>query len=254
MTILWPIQDREGASLVELMVATLVFSLVAASGMKFLICQNQWGVLQEDTAEAQQQVRTALDFMVRELGLLGFGLREGDGRILKAEGQEIQFLANLDAAAARLTQMAQAEQRQLSIHYDRASDKFEHGKVVSICRVDHCERHTLAKDGGNNSLELGEGLTSPFPPNSTIQIINQVRYALKPVDATHFKLLRTVDGGSNSVAEGLASMELIYLDREGRAGAALPDIHRVQIHLTARLSRTPGKIRSLTAEVYLRNG
>jgi hypothetical protein len=52
----------------------------------------------------------------------------------------------------------------------------------------------------------------------------------------------------------LTSMELIYLDREGRAGAALPDIHRVLIHLTAPLPRTPGKIRSLTAEVYLRNG
>jgi hypothetical protein len=240
--------------LVELLIATLVFSMVAAFGMKFLICQNQWGVLQEDTAEAQQQVRTAMDFMVRELGFLGFGLREGDVGILQAEGQEVQFLANLDAAAARLTQTAQTDQRQLSIFYDSASDKFKRGKVVSICRLDHCERHTLAGDGADNSLELGEGLTSPFPINSTIQIINQVRYALKPVDATQFKLLRTVDGGSNSVAEGLTSMELIYLDREGQAGAALPDIRRVRIHLTARLSRTPGKIKSLTGEVYLRNG
>lgn len=254
MTLFGPIGDRRGVSLLELMIATMVFSLVAAFGMKFLILQNQWGVLQEDTAEAQQQVRTALDFMVRELGLLGFGLREGDTSILKAEGQEVQFLANLDAAAARLTQMAQADQRQLSIDYENASDKFIQGKVVSICRLDHCERHTLANDGGKNSLELGEGLTSPFPPNSTIQIINQVRYALNPAEATHFRLLRTVDGGSNSVADGLASMELIYLDREGRAGAALSDIHRVQIHVTAPLPRTPGKIRSLTAEVYLRNG
>jgi prepilin-type N-terminal cleavage/methylation domain-containing protein len=254
MTVFWPILDRRGVSLLELMIATMVFSLVAAFGMKFLIFQNQWGVLQEDTAEAQQQVRTASDFMVRELGLLGFGLREGDASILKAEGQEVQFLSNLDAAAARLTQMAQANQRQLSIEYENASDKFKQGKVVSICGLDRCERHTLANDGGNNSLEFEEGLTSPFPPNSTIQIINQVRYALNPAEGTQFRLLRTVDGGSNSVADGLASMELIYLDREGRAGAALPDIHRVLIHLTAPLPRTPGKIRSLTAEVYLRNG
>jgi len=222
--------------------------------MKFLIYQNQWSVLQEDTAEAQQQVRTAMDFMVRELGILGFGLRDGDPRILKAEEQEIQFLANVDGATAHLVQAAQTGQILLPIRYDGASVKFEQGKVVSICRLDYCERHTLAKDGTTNSLEFVEGLTSSFPSNSTIQIINQVRYALKPMDATHFKLLRTVDGGSNSVAEGLASMELIYLDREGRAGANLPDIYRVRIHLTARLSRTPGKIRSMTTEVYLRNG
>jgi len=102
MTILGPIQDRHGTSLVELMVAALVFSLVSAFGMKFLIYQNQWSVLQEDTAEAQQQVRTAMDFMVRELGILGFGLRDGDPRILKAEEQEIQFLANVDGATAHL--------------------------------------------------------------------------------------------------------------------------------------------------------
>jgi len=254
MMLFWPTRDKTGASLVELMIAIVVFSMVAAFGMKFLICQNQWGVLQEDTAEAQQQVRTALDFMVRELGLLGFGLREGDATILKAEEQEILFFANLDAAAARLSQMAEPSQRQLYIYYENASDKFKKGKVVSICSLDRCERHTLVNDGGNDSLELGEGLTSPFPPNSTIQIINQVRYALNPADATHFKLLRTVDGGSNTVSDGLDSMELIYLDREGRAGAALPDIRRVQIHLTASLSRIPGKFRALTAEVYLRNG
>jgi type II secretory pathway pseudopilin PulG len=254
MTILGPIQDRRGTSLVELMVAALVFSLVSAFGMKFLIIQNQWSVLQEDTAEAQQQVRTAMDFMVRELGLLGFGLRDGEARILKAEEQEIQFLANVDGATAHLVQAAQTGQTLLPVRYDGASEKFEQGKVVSICRLDYCERHTLAKDGTNNNLEFVEGLTSSFPSDSTIQIINQVQYALKPVDATHFKLLRTVDGGSNSVAEGLASMELIYLDREGRAGAFLPDIYRVRIHLTARLSRTPRKIRSMTTEVYLRNG
>lgn len=253
MKILGPIRDRHGTSLVELMVAALVFSLVSAFGMKFLILQNQRSVLQEDSAEAQQQVRTAMDFMVREIGLLGFGLPDGDARILKAEEQEIQFLANLDAATARLTETAQTEQLQLPIRYDGAPEKFVGGKVVSICRLDYCERHTLARDGSNNGLEFAEGLRSTFPPASTIQIINQVRYALKPVDSTHVKLLRTVDGGTNPVAEGLASMDLIYLDREGRSGAVLPDVYRVRIHLTARLSRTPERIRSMTTEVYLRN-
>jgi len=254
MTTRGMMQGQKGTSLVELMVATLVFSLVAAFGMRFLICQNQWNGLQEDTAETQQQVRTALDFMVRELGLVGFGLAEGDGRILKADRQEVQFLANVDAAMARLTQNAQPEQNHLTIRYENAAGKFEQGKTISICSRDYCERHTLAAAGGNENLELEEGLTGPFPSDSTIQIINQVQYTLKPADATHFKLLRTVDGGSNSVAEGLASLELIYLDRDGRMGPALPDIRRIQIHLTARLPRTPGKIRSLTAEVYLRNG
>jgi type II secretory pathway pseudopilin PulG len=254
MMILRPIQGERGTSLVELMVSSLIFLLVAAGGMRFLILQHQWAVRQEDTAEAQQQVRAAVDFMGREIGLLGFGLPEGAAKILKASGQEVEFLANLHAAAARLTETAQDGLSRLSIQYENGSDQFKQGKTVSICSLDYCERHVLAKDGGIDNLQLTEGITNNFPPNSTVQIINRVRYALKPEDASHFKLIRTVDGGANPVAEGLAALELVYLDRAGQTTTVLVDIRRIQIHLTARMARTPDQIRLLEAEVYLRNG
>jgi hypothetical protein len=254
MTSLKSVRNRRGASLIELMVSALVFSLVAAGGMKFIVLQHQWAVRQEDTAEAQQQARAALDFMDRELGLIGFGLPEGDLKILKADGQEVEFLTNLHAAVARLTEPAQDGLNRLSIRYENGPDEFKRGRTVSICSLDHCERHVLAEDGGVGSLELEQGVTRVFPPESTVRIINQVRYALKPVDAAQFKLIRTVDGGANPVAEGLAGLELVYLDREGRAATALADIRRIQIHLTARMARTPDHVRSLEAEVYLRNG
>jgi hypothetical protein len=246
--------DVRGASLIELMVATLIFSWVVAGGMRFLVLQHQWAVRQENIAESQQQVRAGLDFMGRELALLGFGLPEGDTKILKADGEEVEFLTNLHAAAARLTEAAEAGQTRLSVRYESGSDHFQKGKAVSICGVDYCERHALAQDGGLIDLELTEGVTRAFAPNGTVQIINQVRYALKPADAVHFKLIRTVDGGSNSVAEGLASMELVYLDRSGQIAAALPDIRRVLIQLTTRLPGASEKIRCLTAAIYLRNG
>lgn len=254
MMILRPIQDERGTSLIELMVSSLIFLLVAGGGMRFLILQHQWAVRQEDTAEAQQQVRAALDFMGREIGLLGFGLPEGDAKILKASGQEIEFLTNLHAAAARLTESAQDGLNRLSVQYETGSDQFKQGKTVSICSLDYCERHILAKDGGSGSLEFEQGVTGIFPSGSAVQIINLVRYALKRTDATHFKLIRTMDGGANPVAEGLADLELIYLNQEGEAATALADIRRIKIHLSARMVRTPEKVRLLEAEVYLRNG
>lgn len=248
------LRNMRGASLVELMVSSLVLLLVAAGGMKFLILQRQWAVRQEDTAEAQQQVRAAADFMGREIALLGFGLPEGDVRILKASGQEVEFLANLHAANARLTETAQDGIKQLSIRYENGSDQFKLGKIISICSLDRCERHILLQDGGSDHLQLTEGMTAPFPQNSTIQIINQIRYALKPAAAAQFKLVRTVDGGANSVAEGLADLELIYLDQKGQATTALADIRRIRFHLSARMVRAPERVRLLEAEVYLRNG
>jgi len=236
------------------MVATLIFSLVAAGAMRFLVLQQQWAARQENIGESQQQVRAASEFMGRELALLGFGLPEGEAKILKAEGKEVEFLTNLHAAVSRLTERLETGQTQLSVRYANGSDRFEKGKTVSICGVDHCERHLLARDGGSNDLELTEGVASAFSPNSTVQIINQVRYALKPADAGVFKLIRTVDGGANSVAEGLASMEMIYLNRAGEAAEALSDIRRIRVRLTARPPGPLGIIRRLTVAVYLRNG
>ena len=254
MTILRPIQDERGTSLVELMVASLVFSLVAASGMRFLVLQQQWAVRQEDTAEAQQQARAALDFMSRELALLGFGVPEDEAGLLKATEQEVQFLANIDASIARFDQDATAGETRLTVVYINKKEKFEKGKTVSICGPDSCEWHSLAKDGGSETLEINEGLSKAFPAGSSIQVVKQMQYSLKPADAARFNLNRSVDGGANPVAEGLTSMSLEYLDGKGSAAAALADIRRFRIRLTVPLPRNPEKTRSLSSEVYLRNG
>ncbi len=246
--------DRRGFSLVELMVAIMILSLLSAFGMRFLILQHRSVVLQEDAAESQQQLRAALDLMTRDLMSLGFGVPEDDPRILKAGAEEIQFLSNLNGAVARLSETVEAGQNQLGVYYLDRSDKFRKGKSVSICSADFCERHVLAKDGGWKSLDLGRGLGSSFPKGSAIHIINVIQYILKPTDSVNqFKIIRRVDGGSSPVAEDVASMRLDYLDRHGRRAPALEDIQRIGIELSARFSRNPKIVRSLLSEVYLRN-
>lgn len=256
------LRDARGVSLVELMMATLVFSVVAAFGMRFLVLQHGWAVYQEDVAEAQQQARAALDLMGRELSLLGFGVPEGDEKISKATVQEIEFLANLNAAIAYLSQEAGTAQKQLSVGYvnnkeyvDKDSqDKFEKGKTVSICTLDYCEWHTLAKNGGEETLELNEGLSQAFSTGSTVHLVKRILYALKAVDSNRFNLNRTVDNGKPApVAEGLASMSLEYLNGTGQPETVLTDIQRIRIQLTARMPRSPEKVRTLVSEVYLRN-
>ena len=246
--------NSRGVSLIELMVAMSIFSLVAMYGMRFLILQHQWFVLQEDTAEAQQQARVALDLLSKELGLLGFGLPEKEKSLLKATEREIQFLANLDSAIAVLDQDATPVQSRLAVIYVNNKWKFDKNRRVSICSPKRCEWHFLAKDGGMASLELTEGLSESFPRGSIIHIIRHVRYILKVVDPLRFNLNRAVDQGSpQPVAEGLASMQLDYLDREGRKAASLSDIRRVKIALAARLPRHPEKVRSMKTEIFLRN-
>jgi type II secretory pathway pseudopilin PulG len=246
--------DAAGVMLIELMVATVVFLFVAAGGMRFLILQHQWAVRQENTAEAQQQIRAAMDFMDRELGLLGFGLPQGQTGMLAADLQDVEFLANLHAAAAGLATAAQPGQSGLTVYYDRGAGYFQAGRTIQICGRDYCERHTLARDGETDHLELTEGVSTLFGPGSTIQVLNRVRYELRPMAGGPFKLIRTVDGGANAVAEGLSSMELIYRDRQGQVTADLPDIRRVEIRLTAEPSGGTHTARGLSNEIYIRNG
>ena len=163
------IRNRKGISLIELMVAALIFSFVVVFGIRFLILQQKWAVSQEDAAEAQQQARTALDLMIRELTLLGSGLPENETRLLDAIENEIRFRANLYTAVARLRETAESGQKILFVEYVNNSYKFDRGKKVSICQTDYCEWHTLTKDGGRNSLELNQGLGKAFSADSSIQ-------------------------------------------------------------------------------------
>jgi len=153
-----------------------------------------------------------------------------------------------------VTVAAPPGQTGLTVHYDRGPEFFKEGKTIQICGWSYCERRTLARDGESDHLELTEGVAALFGPDSRIQVLNRVRYELRPMEGGPFKLMRSVDGGSNAVAEGLSSMELIYRDRGGQETMNLPDIRRIQIRLTAGPSGGTGTVRRLSNEIYLRNG
>lgn len=247
--------DIRGVSMIELMIATLIFSVVVTFALRFLVLQNKWALLQEDIAEAQQQGRISLDFMGRDLALLGFGVPEGEARILNASREGIEFLANLRFEITHLIEAAAAGQTVLLIDGGEfvQGKAFRVGKTVSICDGNRCEWHSLARDGGASALELNEGLVRSFSDGSVIQVINRVRYALRSGKGSGFKLIRTVDGGGNPVAEDLASLQMEYLDREGIPVTLSDGVDRIRIRIESWVAERPPKLRSLTGEVFLRN-
>jgi prepilin-type N-terminal cleavage/methylation domain-containing protein len=80
-----------------------------------------------------------------------------------------------------------------------------------------------------------------------------VRYRLAPA-AGGLRLLRSLDGGTNEVAEGLAGLRLSYVDAAGRP--AIPEEDPAVVRITAWIDIPPGRggRRELAAEVRLRNG
>jgi type II secretory pathway pseudopilin PulG len=246
--------QADGFSIVELMVAAVLLSLVVASGLRFFTIQHRAVVRQEDVAEVQQQLRSAMDMMTGEFMRIGSGVPPEAPGILGADPARIDFDGNLAGASARLSAGASAGDRRLYVYYLNRSGSFRSGKSVSLCRVGACERHRLAEDGNGRSILLEAGLEGGFPSGSLLAVINRVSYEIKPaVGAGGFRLVRTVDGGANSVAEGIGSMSLEYLDRNGAVTEEPGKIRRIGVLLSAPLPRHPEIKRTIRSEVQLRN-
>ncbi len=249
------IGDAGGFSIIEVMIGTLIFSVLAGSAMRFLMIQQRSFTRLERSAEVQQQLRAAADFMGRELALVGFGLPPDQSGLLKAEEQEIDFLANLDNEVAHLAWPSRPGDRILRVVLGefKPGQDFEAGKRIVICGPDRCEWNTLARDGKGESLDLIEPIQNTHPAGSTVQVINRVRYTLTPDKDARFKLIRTVDGGPGPVAEGLSAMRLDYLNREGSPETGIDRIRLVRIGLTAEATGGPRIFRSVTGAAHFRN-
>jgi prepilin-type N-terminal cleavage/methylation domain-containing protein len=247
-------RGRAGFSLIELMVAMAILSVIVAHAVHFLIVQRRSSVHQEATVDAQQQARAALDLMSREIMLAGSGMPMDEPALKVMEEDRIEFLASLAGAAARLREPALPGQEDLSVTYLRNSGKFRKGKTLLLCSAEYCEWHRLAGDGSAGSVRLAEPIGRPFPGGSDLKVINRVRYDLKSMDSDNgYKLMRNVDGGSNPVAEGVESLSIEYLDNDGLPAGDADRIVRLQVRLTAATAGDPKRKRGLASGIGLRN-
>ena len=67
-------KNSPGFTLIELMVAVLIASILLTAAYQVLVGQSRVYETQEQTIDMQQNVRAALDFMGRELRLTGYGV------------------------------------------------------------------------------------------------------------------------------------------------------------------------------------
>jgi hypothetical protein len=219
--------------------------------MRFLILQQGWAAAQNDAGDAQQELRAAVDFMGREVSLLGFGVPPGETALLKSDPDELEFLANLHRVVTVLAEKAAAGGKELSV---ASGSGFKQGRRVSVCSRVRCEWHALAEDGSRGRLEIEGGLEGDFPPGSTVHLVHRVGYAFRPDEAGRIRLLRHLDGGTQPLADRLVRAGFDYLDREGRAVDDPKRVHRVRVYLSIRPGKAPNLVRSLETGVYLRNG
>ena len=84
-----------GFTLIELMIALVISSIVVAGTFYYFTTQEKAFIVQEQITEMQQNARGGMDFIARELRMIGYGVTSG-AIITEADSNAITFLGDID--------------------------------------------------------------------------------------------------------------------------------------------------------------
>ncbi len=217
-----------GHSLVEFMIAMTAGAVILSAAQQSLLHFQHRLYRQQETMAQQQDARLGLRVLEAELRAAGSGASLVGPAILKANPQEIEFLANLNSQTTTLTTAASVGQQELKVLDGSGWPK---GKRIVACWADGCVENRLARDGQRFQLSLAEPLSAPVPVGSAVFVSNQVRYYLGEARSGRPSLMRQVDGGANALIGEVQRFRLTYLDHGGRVTQDPAGVARVRVEL-----------------------
>lgn len=244
--LVWPFDDGAGICLTELMIAMAAGAVVLSAAVQALTHFQLQLWTQHDVIARHQDLRIGMEVMEAELRLAGTGALPFSQALLKAERQEVEFLANLGGLATTLTESVSPSQSELTVHDGTDWSK---GKRVVVCGSDRCAEGRLARDGQRHTLSLTDPIGQAFPTGSLVYVSNQVRYYLGKDRHGSSSLMRQVDGGANSLIGDMARFQLAYLAKDGKLTHDPARVVRVRVDVAVGDGR-----RTITSEVGLRGG
>lgn len=155
-----PCKDSKGVTLIELLIALVISAILVAGIYRTFVYQQKSYATQEQVADMQQNVRVAINRMIREIRMAGFGGKNenanGNNDIITVFGNVNGFaniinavdnapradnVGNSDEIAVvgaferqgRLDQNAKAGDATITIIYDDAGKKFDTGARMYLC-------------------------------------------------------------------------------------------------------------------------
>jgi hypothetical protein len=185
-------------------------------------------LVQQRTIAWSQDLRLGLQVLTAELRLAGTGEPVSAPALLTAEGQEIEFHANLAGLTTVLTEAAEEGQLELVVETGTGWPK---GKRIVLCAGEQCAVHHLARDGRVRGLTLTSALTQAFPAGTALSVSNRVRYYLRSDQQGNTALMRMVDGGAGTLMGEIGLFRLSYLDGGGRPTLDPGQVLRVRVEV-----------------------
>ncbi|MGB9627790.1 MAG: prepilin-type N-terminal cleavage/methylation domain-containing protein [Thermodesulfobacteriota bacterium] len=276
---------ERGITLIELLVTLAISAILVAGIYKTFISQQHTYAVQEQVVDVQQNVRIAINQMMRELRMAGYGIDSKfwdeytgadplHGKYKNAitpedGGQKVTIVSAL-LQATTLASNADSGSNTLLLNdasiFDIAGKKYFSINGIESHRI---KSITYNVDGDKDQISLFPGvtLTQDHKAGDPVFMILAVTYSLGVVDGKTC-LLRdeNLGDGAQPVAENIESLQFQYVMNTGETLVDVPanrrdDIRMVQATVIAKTAQTDPEYkenggyrrRTLSSMVKLRN-
>jgi prepilin-type N-terminal cleavage/methylation domain-containing protein len=267
-------KKSNGVTLIELLIALVISAILVAGIYRTFVHQQRSYATQEQIADMQQNVRVAINRMLREIRMAGFGGKNentnGKNDIITAFGNVNGFVniintvdnspradnvGNSDEVTVvaaferqgRLDQNANAGDATIAIIYDDAGKKFDTGVRKYLC-LNGRDNYEVTAEAGNvltikpslkRTYMVRDGAGALIQPETSVFLIRAIQYGLR-VDAKGIPVLfrdQNTGGGRQTVAEYIEDLQFRYVladTTEVDVPASPQDVRGVRITIQAR--------------------
>lgn len=271
------LKKENGLTLIELMVALIISGILIAGLYRTLIGQQKTYTIQEQVVDMQQNVRVAINRMMAEIRMAGFG---NVSMVLPVTFPTGTFnnVLNLNTPAAgsltfvsavggtsTLTVEGSIGQNQIVVSTltdDKGNPLFDTGdrKYISIGGL---ESHVITSiNNGTKTITLNSPLTFYHTIGTPLFTVMALTYQVALLNGTP-TLLRNenMGGGAQPLSDNIENLQFTYLDADGNVTATPADIRVITVSLTARTERQDPDLengdgfrrRQIASNIHLRN-
>jgi type IV pilus assembly protein PilW len=233
-----PSKNR-GVTLIELLIALVISSILIAAVYRTFIGQQKTYTVQEQVVDMQQNVRVAINKMMREIRMANFGNVSsvfpvnGFGTVITPDLKSITIVGGFkqikDASGNPILTSSTSG---TSVTLGHATDEFD-GAAHKYISIGGLESNTVHSRAGA-ALTLDNPLKVAYPAGTPVFKVQALTYSVGlSNDKMCLRRDENTGGGAFAVAENIENVQFEYYD-----GASPPNLLALPI-------ADPGKIRMI---------
>ncbi|MGZ6229280.1 MAG: prepilin-type N-terminal cleavage/methylation domain-containing protein [Syntrophales bacterium] len=247
------LKKNRGITLIELLVGLTIFSLVIGGLYRTFVSQQKVYVVQDQVVDMQQNLRGAVNQMVKEIRMVGLG---NLSMVLPVSigGRTFNNVINPDSpvngsvtflsgsgelsAIAVVTQFGQNQIKVSTLNDVLGNPLFDtnNRKYVSIGGI---ESHVITSiDNASKTITLNDTLLYNHPVGTPVFCIRAITYGIEVENG--IPTLKRDDNtgtGAQPLADSIENLQFAYFDADGNPTAVPANIRMVRITITARTDR-----------------